>query len=170
MPTPVDYRTIPFHITRLGDSGRYVGRTAYWKLYVVENSFRIVIHSVLRVQIGHNWWQNVADADTLRNVRRVRRNHVANPHHTSPGTHDIYCVFLPDLTKIMRVSSHHFRPIIPDIDQWVFRLDGIRLPRNIAGHMNWLNAADQQLINRLYVDVKGLMRFLSKSVVPIAIP
>jgi hypothetical protein len=170
VPTIVDYRTLAFTTTRVGDSGRYIGRAAYWKLYVIENVVRIVIHSVLSAQIGANWWTVAVDPDTLRTVQRVRRSYTRRPWHTIPGKHDLYFVFLPDLIKIMQGNSHLFLPTIPDIDQWIVRLEQIRIPRNIVGHMNWLNSIDKSLIDTTYVDFKSLMKRLSASRLTITIP
>lgn len=170
MPIPVDYRTIPFHITKVGDCGRYVGRAVYWKLYVLENAIRIIVHSVLSVQLGPGWWAQAVDPDTIRTVNRVKRSYSSQPWHSSPGAHDIYFLFLPDLVKIVTTTSHLFLPIIPDIDQWVVRLEEIRLPRNIVGHMNWLNAADKHLIDTTYAELKALMKRLPSTGVPVLIP
>jgi len=170
MPPVVDYRTKPYHFARVGDSGKYLGRVAYWKLYVLENSIRVVLHSVLSVQIDPAWWTKAADNDIQKNARKARRQYSNKPQHTSPGIHDIYFVYLSDLTKIMRQNSHLLAPVVPDVDKWVVRLEAIRIPRNIVGHMNWLNEHDKKLINSTYFELKALMKRLSRTGITIEIP
>jgi hypothetical protein len=170
MPTAVDYRTLPFSISTIGDSGKYLGRSAYWRLYVIENLVRILVHSVLTAQIGPTWWTNAVDPKTSQKIQAVKEDYSKQPQHSSPGAHNIYYLFLPDLLKIILANSHLFRPLIPDIDQWVVRIESVRLPRNIVGHMNWLNTPDEQLIDALYSDLRTLIRKLSRSGMPISIP
>ena len=170
MPVAVDYRTLPFNIARIGDSGKYIGRSAYWRLYAIENLMRLLVHSVLSAQISPAWWAVAVDPKTDQKVQWVKRDYAKQPSRSSPGAHDIYYLFLPDLHKIVLANSHLFRPLIPDIDQWVLRMEDIRLPRNIVGHMNWLNTADEQLIDALYSDLRALIRKLSRSGMSISIP
>ena len=35
----------------------------------------------------------------------------------------------------MTANSNQFLPVIPDVDQWITRIEGIRLSRNLVGHM-----------------------------------
>jgi len=170
MAIPPDFRTLPFETARVADSGRYVGRSTYWKLYVVENLIRVVVHSVLSIQVGPAWWNVAVDSNTNGNVQKVMRNYASQPSRSLPGRHKIYYLYLPDLMKIISTNSHLFRPIIPDIDSWIVRFEQIRLPRNIVGHMNWLNSSDKTLIDEIYTDLKILMRKLLNSGVALDIP
>lgn len=178
MPTVVDFRTIPFHIMKVGDSGKYIGRLIYWKLYVIENVVRVFLNSVLIAQVGPNWW-NLSGGTTVvgpkgqtinDKVRAVRKNYTQRPWHTSPGNHDIYYIFLPDLNKIIASNRHLILPVIPDVDDWILRLESIHTPRNVIGHMNWLNISDKKTIDEVYTELKGLVRQLMRSGVPIVIP
>jgi hypothetical protein len=36
-----------FDPDKIGETGRFLGRSAYWKLYFVENVFRVITDSVL---------------------------------------------------------------------------------------------------------------------------
>lgn len=170
MPTAVDYRTLPFSVTAIGDSGKYLGRSAYWRLYVTENLVRVLVHSVLSAQIGPTWWAIAVDPAINQKIERMKRDHSRQPRHSSPGAHNIYYLFLSDMPKIILANSHLFRPIMPDIDQWVLRIEDVRLPRNIVGHMNWLNTLDEQLIDALYSDLRTLIRKLARSGISITIP
>jgi hypothetical protein len=75
--------------------------------------------------------------------------------------HGVYYLFLSDLNKIITPNSHLFRPHVPDIDQWIARIEQIRVPRNIVGHMNWLTAVDRTRIDVLYADLQQLVKLLA---------
>lgn len=157
-----DFRGLPFNIAKVDSSGREVGRRAYWKLYAIENLYRVVIHSVLTAQVARSWWA-VAAGTTLQDQVAARRGlYAAKPWHSTPGKHDIYYTFLADLNKIVAAHRHLFLPVIPDIDTWIARVEQIRLPRNIVGHMNWPNAADRKLIDGCYQGMRGLLQRLGR--------
>jgi len=87
-----------------------------------------------------------------------------------PGRHDIYYVFLPDLNNIIRANSNLLLPVVPDIDNWMLRIEEIRLPRNIVGHMNFPNKPDRQRIDDIHRKAPYLMRCLRISGMPVQIP
>jgi hypothetical protein len=170
MPAAKDFRsTPPFDVTRVDGSGRDVGRSVYWKLYAIENTMRVVIHSVLTAQIGPNWWLTAADVGLQKKAQRFKSNYSASPWHSSPGGHDIYYVDLSDLNETIRANSHLFLPIIRDVDQWMARIEQVRLPRNVVAHMNWPSATDRQRIGVLYSDVRTLASHVAASI-QLAIP
>jgi hypothetical protein len=74
------------------------------------------------------------------------------------------------LSKIITANSHLFRPVIPDIDQWIARLEQVRLPRNIVGHMNWPHKTDRQRINVVHADLQQLVQQLAASGTGLSIP
>lgn len=170
MSTQLDYRTLPLKIHCVADSGKYIGKRPYWRLYVIENTFRIIIHSVLLIQLGPNWLSKVIDPKKYQQLQDRKRDYISQPQHSFPGNHDIYFLFLPDLSRIMLEKSHLFIPAIPDINNWVIRLESIRLPRNVVGHMNWLIPQDIQEIDTLYLDIKNLYRRLERSNLQLIVP
>lgn len=163
MPIPVDYRTLTYKSNLVADSGKYLGRNVYWKLYVFENIIRTIIHSVLTVQIAPNWWFFVADKKLKDKVNFIKMDYASNPRHTKPGNHEIYYIFLKDLNRIIFLNLGLFRPIVPDIDQWVVQIENIRLPRNVIGHMNWLGKSDKIEIDIAYKKAKSLVRKFLKT-------
>jgi hypothetical protein len=165
-----DFRRYGFAADRIARCGHYIAGESYWKLYAIENTLRVVINSVLTVQIGPNWWPIVVDPRVARNVQRFRGQYVTRPQHASPGRHDIYLVFLSDLTQIIGIHSHQFRPLIPDVDRWVARLEGIRLPRNLVGHMNFPNYYDRGRISNTYGLLPSLLLRLRNRGIQIQIP
>ncbi len=170
MPTAVDFRSSAFDGTRVNTSGRDIGRRVYWKLYAIENIFRVIIHSVLSVQIGPGWWNVAVDRKIQRQVQTFKAEYARRPWHSSPGTHDIYYTHLSHLNEIMRANSNLFLPIIPDIDEWVGRIEQLRLPRNIVGHMNWPSATDRQRIDVFFSDIHALANHLTSPGFTLSIP
>jgi len=170
MPRIVDYRTLPFEAAKVSDSGRYIGESAYWRLYAIENLFRVVVHSILYVQIDPDWWSYVIDGGKNKEVQKFKQRYLNQPDGTLPGSHDIYYLYLSDLNKIITSQRHLFIDLIPDIDQWIINLEQIHLPRNIIGHMNWPNITDRRKIDRTYRETRVLMRRLTNSGIRIIVP
>ncbi len=133
----------------------------YWKLYAIENLIRVTIHSVLSAQIRSDWWIYAVDPDFQKEIEKRKRNYRKKPWHTSPGSHELYYVYLSGLNSIILGNINLFRPLIPDIDNWLVILEELRVPRNVIGHMNWLNASDKSKIDKTYREVKVLVRDLS---------
>lgn len=170
MPVVGDFRNFVFDCSKVDTSGKDIGRKVYWKLYAIENLIRILVHSVLTAQAGANWWTVAVDPTIQGQVRNRMDEYARYPWHSTPGSHDIYYAFLSDLNKIIVANSHLFKPIIQDIDQWVARIEQVRLPRNVVGHMNWPSATDRQRIDVFYADVQHLMNQLAGSGLNLKIP
>ena len=170
MAAPSDFRTSAFDLTRVDNAGKNVGRVVYWKLYAIENIVRVIIHSVLSVQIGPGWWATATAGPLQKRVTSFMASYAQKPWHSTPGKHEIYYTFLGDLNEIIRANSHLFAPAIQDIDQWIARLEQIRFPRNIVGHMNWLTTADRKRVDVLHSDLQALLRQLSAGGLNVQIP
>ena len=170
MPAPRDFRNLVFSQVRVERCGKYIGRYNYWKLYAIQNILRVTLNSVLSSQIGPNWWNVAVDPAVRRKATGVRANYARRPWHTPAGTHDIYYVFLPDISNIMRANSHLLKPVIPTINLWITRIDDIRIPRNLVGHMNFPNLLDRQRIDSLHRDIGSLISQMQSYGLPINIP
>lgn len=147
-----------------------MGRSIYWKLYFVENVLRIIINSVLSVEIRPDWWEVAVDGKIKKTVKGIRDDYLASPLHTYPGKHGIYYVYLRNLGDIMRNHADLFVPVIPDIDEWITKIEEVRLPRNVVGHMNFLSKQDQEQIEVLYDECKALITKLQNTELVLKIP
>ncbi len=156
-----DFRSRSFDTSNVNVAGRDLGGKVYWKLYAIENLVRVIVHSVLTIQVGSNWWSVAAPPDLQKDVTKRITSYGNRPWHSTPGKHELYYVYLSDLTKILTNHSALFVPHIPDIDQWIARLEQIRLPRNIVGHMNWLTATDRSRIDVCHADIQELVAKLA---------
>lgn len=170
MPPVTDFRSTAFNAPRIDASGKDIGRRVYWKLYAVENIIRVIINSVMTAQVGANWWTVSVGPKIQQQIKGFRETYAQAPWHGVPGNHDIYYTHLADLGVIMRANSHHFLPLMKNVDQWVARIEEVRLPRNIVGHMNWPTATDRNRINVLYDDVQVLATHLAGSGLAMIVP
>ena len=170
MPPVTDFRTAAFAAANVDTCGKFIGRSAYWKLYVIENFFRVIVHSVLSVQIGPDWWIRGVHPKLQERAQDLRREYMAKPWHSQPGKHDIYFTTLSQLNEIIRANSHLMQALIPDIDQWILKVEQIRLPRNVVGHMNFPITHDRQRIDVLYADCRALVTHLQQQNILLKIP
>ncbi len=170
MPIVRDFRNYRFDPARVDRCGKFIGRRSYWKLYAVENLLRVFIHSVLSAQISTQWWDLAVDRKIRRTAERFRGQYQREPLHTSPGGHDIYFVFLSDLNRIILANSNLILPVVPDIDSWVAKIEGIRIPRNLVGHMNFPDEIDRRSIDRFYAEIPALIHQLASHMLPVQIP
>jgi hypothetical protein len=170
MPPARDFRTLVFDVARVDASGKNLGGKVYWKLYAIENLVRVIANSVFTAEHGPAWWVIAVDGTVRGNITYRKSEYANQPWHSTPGKHDIYYAQLPELTKVVANSSNLFRPLIPKIDEWVKRLEEIRLPRNVVGHMNWLSPIDRKRLDVLHADLQALIRHLSDSNLPIVVP
>ncbi len=170
MPRTLDFRNYAFDTSRVDASGRNIGRSTYWRLYAIENVVRVIVHSVLNAQIGTNWWSVAVNPGIQGQVSHRMAEYAQYPWHSTPGKHEIYYAFLSDLNKIITANSHLFKPRIPDIDQWIARIEQVRLPRNIVGHMNWPSATDRNRIDVFHADILHLVTQLVAGGMSLVIP
>ncbi len=170
MPIVRDFRNYSFVAARIDRCGKFIGRRSYWKLYTVENMLRVFIHSALSVQIKPNWWDVAVDPCIRKTAERLRQQYIRRPWHTLPGKHGIYYVFLSDLNKIITANSNLLLPVVPDIDNWVTKIEEIRIPRNLVGHMNFPSETDREIIDRVYVQMPALIQRLEVGGLPVQIP
>lgn len=165
-----DFRNYSFQALRIDRCGKNIAGSLYWKLYALENTVRIVINSVLLIELGSQWWTKGVAPHVRTEAGRRRIRAAAKPQHANPGAHDIYLIDLFELTEILRINSHLFRPIVPETDQWIVTLDGLRPSRSLVGHMNFPNAYDRSAIDGAYRQLPGLVARLDAKSIPLAIP
>lgn len=159
-----DYRISQFDLSVLVTYGKTIGKKYYWKIYASENIIRVLIHSVLCVQVGLDWWDHVVDPEIKRDARRIRGGYLNRIPQRNPGDHDIYCTYLSGLERILFNNKGYFRPLIPEIDQIIVHLNRIRLPRNLTGHMNILDTNDRRSITLFFKLCQKIIKKLSVSV------
>jgi len=174
MPQVIDFRQYSqFILENVSKNGIYLGKRIYWKLYAIENFYRVIIHSILSVEIPNSdWWSIATPPPIQQKVERLKEYYIDKPWHSVSGKHPIYFTNLSDLNEITRTNSGSFEPVIPTIDEWVFKIEDIRLPRNVVAHMNFPNKAERQRIGAVYEDFKALIKDIQdkKDVIILKIP
>jgi len=172
MPLVRDFRNYSYKSVRIDRCGRHIGSELYWKLYAIENTVRIVIHSVLTAQVGTDWWSEAVGVESTmaKNASKARARYAAKPQNANPGLSDIHLVTLKELTEILRVNSHLVIRVVPDVSDWIATLESIRVPRNLVGHMNFPNAFDRMAIDSAYSQLATLLGHLSTNRVPVLVP
>ncbi len=170
MPIVRDFREYSFDTVRIDRCGRFIGRRSYWKLYAVENLLRIFIHSALSAQISPTWWDVAVDPGIRKNAEKFMSRYASRPWHTLPGQHGVYYVFLSDLNRIISANSNLLLPVVPDIDAWIAKIEEIRVPRNLVGHMNFPSEPDRRRIDRIYTEIPALIQQLERLGLPVQIP
>lgn len=159
MPPLKDFRLSSFNSITIDRCGNYIGRQTYQKLYTIENVFRVVIHSVLSVQIPKpdDWWYIAVDVNIREKAKRFQKSYLKKSWHGKPGTHGIYYIDLKDLNEILRANANLFDPVIPDLDKWILGIEELRLPRNVVAHMNFPSKTDMKRIDVFYDDCLHLV-------------
>jgi hypothetical protein len=125
---------------------------------------------VLSTQINPGWWAAYVTVKKAKKINKRRANYRKAPHFISPGGHDIYLLFLSEINSILSTYRIDFLPIIPDIDNWITRIEQIGFSRNIVAHMNWPNQDDLQLIDTAYKETLIALNRLRTKGILIQIP
>jgi hypothetical protein len=170
MARNLDYRRFAFDESRVKSSGASVGMGPYRDLYIAENLLRVLIHSVLTVQIPTGWWPVAVDTPRRNKALNVAAQLPVRRAHKQPGAHGLYYLFLPDLTEIVRANSNLFVHLMPDVLIWLTEIERVRLPRNTVAHMNYPSAAQRRRITELRVDMSRRIRAVSAAGVTIRLP
>ena len=159
MGTIKDFRLTQFDSNVLNRCGKHIGKQTYWKLYAIENIFRVIIHSILAIQIPKpdDWWSVAVDGNIRDKAERFQKNYLKKFWHGKPGTHGIYYIDLKDLNEILRANANLFDPVIPELDRWILGIEDLRLPRNVVAHMNFPGKTDIKRIDVFYDDCLNLL-------------
>src|SRR2546427_4900865 len=119
----LDYRRFAFTEARVKSSCASVGMGAYRDLYIAENLLRILIHSVLTVQIPGGWWPVAVDPPRQSKALYVASQLPVRASHKLAGPQGLYYLFFPDLTEIVRANSNLFVHLIPDVLTWLTQVE-----------------------------------------------
>lgn len=168
-----DFRNYSYSYEQILACGKYLGRGWYWKLYAIENTIRIIIHSILSVQWNEtpDWWISLA-GEAKKNAQKNINRYLPTETRifSRPGKHPIYFIDIKDLNEIIRVNSAYFLKIIPNLDKFMLDIENIRIPRNIIAHMNFPNRTDLNRINVFYDDLQIILDIIKEKKIELKIP
>lgn len=176
MPAAVqDFRNYSYSNDRILACGKYLGKNTYWKIFVIENLIRIIIHSILSIQYhkGSEWWDDLA-GDAKKSYERNKQRYLNQEAqlYSTPGLHPLYFVDIKDLNEIIRANKPLFVTVLSEkiIDNMLVKIEDIRIPRNIVAHMNFPNKTDRDRINVFYTDLQKIIELVSSKTQEILIP
>lgn len=158
-----DYRKSRFDLRILTSYAKTLGKNYYWRIYISENIIRVVVHSILSVQVGQNWWDVVVDKDIKDSAKSIRNDYLNRLPNRSPGNHDIYCTYLSGLERILAKNRHAFTHKLRNVDEIIISLNKVRVPRNLTSHMNIVTANDRSEIAQLYKVCKDAIKELGSA-------
>jgi hypothetical protein len=119
----------------------------YLYIYVLENSMRELIKTVLEESHGENWWVSCASKETIGKASERQNKQGEARYYGTKAPHTIYLVDLDDLRNIMIRNWKDFEsklPKLPNTQAWVINiLQMIEETRNIIAHNNPISKDDE---------------------------
>lgn len=160
-----DFRYLSeFREQSVAQSGRIVGSRSYWKLYAIENIWRVIICSVLSVEHPtKDWWNEIFGERKLRLIAKWKEDEKNLGWRSTRGDHVIYYLNLDDLKTIIDAVGGLFIPLINDIEDWGEELRDVAPPRNVVAHMNFPTSDDKRRVDDLYAKTISLVRELKRN-------
>ncbi len=115
----------------------------YVALYCLENSMRKLIESVLRKELGEEWWDKVATS-RMKNKHNTRLENEKSARWipARSGFGPLYALDWPDLISIMRKREDLFIPYIGEVG-FLHRYEDLGRLRNIIAHNGVLSDSKQ---------------------------
>jgi len=173
MTATKDFRSYAFSYERIRACGKYLSKNCYWKLFAIENTIRIIIHSILSVQWTEtpDWWQALA-GEAKKTAERNMKKYLKPETRifSSPGKHPLYFIYINDLNEIIRANSPYFEQVIPRLDKLILDIETLVVPRNIVAHMNYPNKNDQNRIDVFYNDLQITLDIIKERGIDFKIP
>lgn len=122
----------------------------YAQLFLLENSMRGLIETVLKNYLGEDWWQSASNSEMRRKHQSREDNEKSNKW--APARSDfgpLYALDWSDLIKLMRKYPDQFLPYIGDIN-FLHRFEDTGTFRNIVAHNGVLRDDDDFGLIRIY--------------------
>jgi hypothetical protein len=119
----------------------------YPYIYVLENSVREFIKTVLEEHHGKQWWSSCASKDALSKATERQNKQGQARYYGAKAPHPIYLVDLDDLRNLIIRNWKDFEPKLPKLPNtqaWVINiLQMIEETRNIVAHNNPISRDDE---------------------------
>jgi len=162
----LDYRERPFSKTTLTRTGNHVGRNSFPRLFFVENSLRIIINTVLSIQINPNWWNTLISHGLKEKAIQEERKHIERITGRTPvlraGNRSIHFLLLSELINIARQNIHKFTPVLKGFDEYLIELDSFRGARNYVCHMNYPFKDDRIFMEKIRLKTYNYLKYIEK--------
>ena len=122
----------------------------YAHLFLLENSMRGLIKTVLQKHLGSQWWEKASNAE----MKRKHASRIANEESKkwAPTRSDfgpLYALDWTDLIKLMRKYPDEFLPYLGDVN-FLHRFEDAGSFRNVVAHNGVLRQQDDFELIRIY--------------------
>lgn len=143
-----DFRNKPYNLNSIVFSGKYSGNRFYYKLFIIENLIRIILHTILTNESPStsNWWNDCVP------------NYLKKPWHRRSPHHGVYHLFLKDLIDILRRNRPLIEPHVSNFNELILEIELFNNARRKIAHTKYLNADDLDKLDNLYSRTKSLIK------------
>lgn len=150
---------IPFINFKIEKDAKKMSEGPYFTLYLLENSIRKFIDSVMTNKHGIKWWQTIVkNNDILKKVSDRKKLEGLHKWHVPRGEHEIFYTDLEDLIYFLKKEESELKKYI-DIEFWSTKIkQEIKLSRNIVDHHNPLPQREINRLNQTLEDWKREMK------------
>ena len=129
----------------------------YPYFYILENSIRNLIITVMTKKYGENWWQNeIKNNYTFKNLcQKVdvrKKDEDEFKWHGKRNAHEIFYVDVEDLKKIVIDYWDYYRNILKNRPWFETALNIINMSRRVIAHNNPLSERDFERIKGICQD------------------
>ncbi len=123
---------------------------AYARLFLLENSMRGLIETILSSELGSDWWDIASNASMKRkHAIRIQNENIKKWAPARSDFGPLYALDWPDLLTLMRKYPIHFEPYVKDIN-FLHRYDDAGTFRNVVAHNGVLREDDDFDLIRIY--------------------
>lgn len=123
---------------------------AYAHLFLMENSVREMIGTVLKKDLGDDWWEQAANSSMKKKHEDRKLNEAKKkwaPSRSDLGP--LYALDWSDLVTLLRKYETKFEHLIKD-SKFLHRLEDLGTFRNIVAHNGVLSEKDDFDLIRIY--------------------
>ena len=145
----------PFLSKTINREALLMAEQSYLTLYILENSVRNFINTIMSTKYGTDWWKNRMNTKELSKISfkvqdRMKKEEI-NSWHGKRGSHQVYYSDFSDLSSIIESERMTFRPFFKNLkfkEDWLLhKLSEIEPSRNVTAHHNPLDEKD---LNRVH--------------------
>jgi len=135
----------------------------YSIMFVLENSIRVFITRVLTGDFGDNWWSELNNKKSLRDivskVLKRKTKESEDWYHSKRGVHEIYYTDYIELLRVIRVFDSSFSKFFKNGAErnLIGKLEELGPTRNVLAHNNPITSKD---LERLKVHARDWFAYM----------
>ncbi len=141
---------------------------AYLSLYILENSVRSFVLTVMKKNYGEDWWKHKMGTKKLKDIAAKvtdrQKTEEKNRWHGKRGAHPIYYSDFGDLSVIIETYCSNFRPYFSNLkykeSSLLLKLAEIEPSRNVTAHHNPLKNNDLNRVHGYLIDWVSQLEYI----------